>query len=144
MNYEKSFRARWSEILVKKGMTPISTFFLKMYPKMGITSGEAMFIIHCFSYKWTVASPYPSFFTLANEMGVSRGTVQGYARSLEDKGFIKRVSRKGNSNEIDLTQLIKVLEHLIPYPKLDKESIKICINVYLKIDNKKEAIIKSF
>jgi DNA-binding transcriptional MocR family regulator len=144
MNKEKSFRARWGEVLAKNGITAISTLFLRIYPRMDITTVEAMFIVHCFSYKWTVDSPYPSFFTVANEMGVGRGTVQRYARSLEEKGFIKRVYRKGNSSEIDVTPLIKILEHLIPCSKLDKESVEICKEAYLKTNNKKEALIKSF
>jgi hypothetical protein len=143
MTKERSFRARWGAAVAKKGITPISTLFLRAYPHLEITNSEAMFIVHCFSYKWTVDSPYPALGTIAREMGVDRNTAQRYARALQRKGFIIRRFRTGNTSLIDFSPLLGLLEYIAPYPNLDKESIQNCKKVYLIMHTKEEALIKS-
>jgi hypothetical protein len=143
MKKEKSFRARWGAMVAEKGITPISTLFLRVYPYLEITNSEAMFIVHCFSYKWTVDSPFPALGTIAREMGVDRNTVQRHARSLQRKGFLVRNLRTGNTSLIDFSPLLGLLEYIAPYPNLDKESIQNCKKVYLKTNTKEEALIKS-
>jgi len=136
---EKSFRARWSEALEKYGYTTISNVFISNYALLDITTSEAMFIIHCFKYKWTVKAPYPSFNTLAKDMGNNRNTVQRYARSLEKKGYLKRVYSNGTPSKININPLIEVLERIAPYNKLDRGSIKNMIKPYQNLDTKEEA-----
>lgn len=139
-NYEKSFRSRWSEGLQKDGFTLIANAFLRNYYRIGITIEEAMFIIHCFEYKWTVRSPYPSLKTISKEMGMSRNTVQRYARSLENKGYLKRIMQKGAPSEINLEPLIKTLEQ-VPY--LNLNIIQKCTEHHPNLDTKEEPIRKN-
>lgn len=128
------FSEKWSPHLEKYGFTPISNIFLRFYPYLNLTTQEALFIIHCFRYKWTANHPYPSFNTIAEEMGKSRNAVQGYARSLERKGIIKRITQIGRQNKIDFSDLIEMLERLAPYQNSNKGDIKKFIKVYLNID----------
>jgi len=144
MTKERSFRARWGATVAEKGITPISTLFLKVYPHLEITNSEAMFIVHCFSYKWTVDSPFPALGTIAKEMGVDRNTTQRYARSLQSKGFLVRRFRTGNTSLIDFKPLLGLLEYIAPYPNIDKGDIQNCKKAYLKMNTKEEALIKSF
>ncbi len=110
---ERSFRARWGEPLKKYGHTQVSNVFLDNYSKLGISNQEAIFIIHCFKYKWTVDHPFPAFTTIAKKMSKDRITVQRYARNLEKKGFIIRIYQNGIPSKINLTPLIKTLEKCI-------------------------------
>lgn len=132
----KSFSNRWSKHLKKYGHTQISGIFLNFYSLLNLSNEEVMFLIHCFSYKWTDNHPYPSFNTIAVKMGNKRNTIQGYARSLERKGFIKRINRSGQSSKIDLYPLIEILERLAPYQNSDRASVGKIIKVCLKIDTK--------
>lgn len=103
---------RWTEDLVKDGFTPISDYFLKNYAKLvpPITTGEAMFIVHLMSFKWTRKAPRPSMRRIAERMAVSEVSVRGYARSLEDKKYLQRVIRVGRTNQFRLRPLFDVLE----------------------------------
>lgn len=140
--YEKSIRARWGEQLAtsKRGYTTVPNVLLDTYNALGITEGEFVFLMEIIYYKWTVNKPYPSFKTIANKMGRARNTVQSYARSLEEKGLIKRCFRKGLPNKIDVAPLVKALELLEPYPKLDKEGIKNTIKLCQKTDTKEDKL----
>lgn len=137
--YEKSFRARWGESLTKQGFTQVSNAFLVHYSELGITTEEALFIIHVLRYKWTVEYPFPSFETIATQMGKSRGTVQGYARSLEEKGFLKRKFRKNQSSKIDFSKLIEMLTNSA-CQNLNKIPIEKSTTPYLNVDTKEDPV----
>ncbi len=143
-NREKSIRARWSSSLETKGFTPISNIFLEYSALLGITTPEALFLIHLFSYKWTVDSPYPSLTTIALKMGVKEGAVRKYARDLERKGFIKRILRKGETSRYNLDPLIKKLEDILPYQKTSRESIKKITSPSSSFDTKEEPLLKKY
>ncbi len=70
---------------------------------------EALFVIHLMWYKWDDAPPYPSLNTLARRIGITSIYARKLARSLEEKGFLKRLPRVGSTNAYDLTQLFKKL-----------------------------------
>lgn len=133
---ETNFSAKWSSRLEKYGFTPISNAFLEFYPLLNLTTQEVLFVVHCFKYKWTANYPYPSFNTIAKEMKKSRNTIQNYARSLERKGYIKRIAQTGQTNKIDFSDLIEILERLAPYQNSDKGAIQKIIKLYLNIDTK--------
>jgi len=141
MNMEKSVATRLSKALAEDGFTPIPNALLKNYIQMEITSEESLFLIHCFRYKWTAESPYPSFKTLAKEMGKSRNTIQGYARSLQKKGCIKRIFVDNKPSLIDLTPLIIKLEQTL-YQNPDREHIKKLIRRHSDFDTKEEPLRK--
>lgn len=144
-NYEKSIRARWGSTLAKskRGYTPIVNTLLEYYTLLEITDNELVFIIQILSFKWTVENPYPSLNTIAKRMGKSRGTTQGYARSLEAKGLLQRIFTEGQPNHFNFSPLIKILEQLEPYLELDRGSIKNIIEPYLKLNTKEDALKRS-
>lgn len=101
---------RWTPALANEGFTPISSAFLEHYGRIGITSSEAMLIIHLMSHKWDEKHPFPRFARIAARMDISETAVRGHARSLERKGFLHRIKRPGRSNEFDLQPLFDRLE----------------------------------
>jgi hypothetical protein len=121
---EKSFRARWGEVLTKKGMAPIANVFLDHYVKLGINAMEAMFLVHLMQYKWTVEAPYPSLKTIAKKMGKSEDTVRRIARSLEKREIIKRNYRIGQTNTYNLNNLIKKLEDFLMNTKVHRGTMQ--------------------
>jgi DNA-binding MarR family transcriptional regulator len=108
---------RWTPALVLDGFTPIPAAFLEHYGPMGITSSEAMLIVHLMSHKWDEKNPFPTFGRIAARMRVSETAVRGHARNLEKKKFLKRIKRPGRSNEFDLTPLFERLEKMQAFTK---------------------------
>lgn len=103
---------RWTPALVEGGFTPVSTFFLDNYSTLKMTSAEVVFVLHLIRHKWDHKNPYPSFDILATRTGASYASVRAHARSLEQKGLLKRVRRRGYV-EFDLTPLFKSFESLM-------------------------------
>jgi predicted ArsR family transcriptional regulator len=62
------------------------------------------------SFKWDEKLPYPGFKTLAKRMGITDTQARSHARSLEQKGYLVRKMRKGQTNKFDLGKLFAVLE----------------------------------
>lgn len=109
----KSIANRWSESLEEDGFVAVVNNFLDYYYELkpyNLTHGEAMFVIHLMSYKWTEDSPYPAFRTLAKLMGVSDKQTRRYAKSLETKKLLRREFRTGLPNKFDLNPLFRALE----------------------------------
>ena len=113
---QRNLATRWTPALAATGFTPVVDGFLNHYGEIGITSGQAMFLIHLMSYKWTDGMPYPSFTTIAEKMGVSDTSVRAYARKLEQCGLLRRVERPGRTTTFDLTPLFQKLEEHITKP----------------------------
>lgn len=74
-----------------------------------LSGGEALFVLHLMTFKWEDAVPYPSYRTLAENMGVSEKMVRRYAQSLQKKGYLRRQFRARASNAFDLTDLFNAL-----------------------------------
>lgn len=116
----RSVADRWTPALAKD-WTPVSTYFLCNYHRLGerqagaaaLTHGEAMFVIHLIRFKWDKAMPYPGFKTLATEMGVSIPQARALARSVQRKGLLNRVMREATTNQFDLRPLFEALEALM-------------------------------
>ena len=108
----REVQTRWTPDLVADGWTPVSDFFLRNYHRIGITSNEAMLVVHLMTHKWDAHSPYPGFTSLAKRMGIGATQVRNHARSLEAKGCLHRVIRTGTTNRFVLTPLFMKLEAL--------------------------------
>lgn len=110
---DRSAAKRWRhEGLFEKGFVLTPTFFLRAYAHLkpfSLTHGEAMFVLHLMQYKWDEDAPFPSYKTIAAQMGVSAKQVQRYAVSIEDKKYLRREQRQGMSNRFDLTPLFDAL-----------------------------------
>ncbi|OGC64825.1 hypothetical protein A2274_03485, partial [candidate division WWE3 bacterium RIFOXYA12_FULL_43_11] len=131
---------RWSPIVAKAGWTPIANVFIENYCKLDINPNEAMFLIHCFMYKWTVDKPYVSLTKVSIQMGKSRDTVQRYAKELEKKGFIKRIYRTRLPSLVNLNPLIKAMETFAIHPTLTKVPMQNIRTTYAKAHTKEEPL----
>ncbi|HVT11102.1 MAG TPA: helix-turn-helix domain-containing protein [Fimbriimonadaceae bacterium] len=107
----REIKIRWTPELVEEGFTPISTFFLDHYAQVGLTAQEFTLVAHLMRFKWDERHPFPSFEILATRTGCSYSAVRGHARSLENKGLLRRVRRKDRV-EFDLHPLFEKLEEL--------------------------------
>ncbi len=110
---DRSVSDRWTKTLTEDGFVPVVNFFLEHYHELkpyDLTHGEAMFVIHLMSYKWTKDAPYPAFKSLAKLMGVTDKQARRYAQSLEEKSLLRREFRTGLPNKFDLNPLFKALE----------------------------------
>ncbi len=103
---------RWTEPLLKTGFVPVARIFLRNYSRLQppITPQEALFIVHLIDFKRDENHPYPSYKRLAGFMGVSDKMVRLYAKSLEGKGYIRRIARVARPNFFDLTPLFETME----------------------------------
>lgn len=120
---ETAFSKQWTGSLKKFGFTQISNLFLEQYSTLDpiITHSEAMFIVHLMQFKWSAASPFPSYQRLAKRMGVTEVSVKRYARSLEKKGYIQRSKRTGNTNQFHLTGLLTCLDGIANHESMPEK-----------------------
>jgi DNA-binding MarR family transcriptional regulator len=101
--------------LKEDGFVPVSTFFLENYHRLkpfDLTYGEAMFVVHLMRYKWDESAPFPAYKTIAQRMHVSTKSARRWAQSLEQKGYLKREMRVGETNRFHLTGLLDALVSL--------------------------------
>ena len=110
---KRSYAGRWKhEGLFRQGYLAVPTTFLRLYAELkpqSLTSGEALFVLHLMAYKWGEDAPFPSYKTLAKRMGVSTKMVRRHAQSLETKGYLERIYRRGETNRFDLNRLFDKL-----------------------------------
>lgn len=107
----RTFADRWGSMIVfEGGYTVVPTSFLEHYTKLGVSTSEAMFFLQLMSFKWTTASPFPSYKKLSERMGIKVEAARRLAQRLEAKGLLARVPRKGTSNEFDVTLLTSALQ----------------------------------
>ena len=109
----RTYAERWQHPeLLDSGYLVVPSVFLRFYSRMkphSLTHGEALFVLHLMEFKWDDAAPFPSYSTLARRMGISTKMVRRYAQALEQKGFLQRVIRTGNTNRFDLGPLFDKL-----------------------------------
>lgn len=126
---DRSHQARWGgyDQIFEDGYVPVPVTFLTYMAQMApyiLTPAEALFVIQLMAFKWDKSAPYPSYSTLADRMGVTKGYARKIARRLERKGFLERVSRKGRTNAFDLTGLFEELANHIREQREAEENEK--------------------
>lgn len=114
----KALIVRWGghEELFQSGFVGVPEAFLRHYANLkpySLTVGEAMFVLQLMTFKWTADSPFPSYKRLAQRMGLTDKMVRRYAAHLEQKRYLKRQARTGQSNSFDLTPLFTTLASAI-------------------------------
>lgn len=77
---------------------------LKPYP---LSAGEVLFVLHLMEHSRD--GQMPSYKTLSSRMGVTHKMVRRYAKSLEDKSYMRRELRAGYISRLDLTPLFDAL-----------------------------------
>ena len=118
----RTYADRWKHPeLLQSGYVVVPTDFLRYYGQLkphGLTHGEALFVIHLMEFKWDQAAPFPSYATLARQVGVTAKMARRYAQGLQRKGCLRRVVRTGNTNLFDLTplfdKLLKIVQTAVP------------------------------
>ena len=103
---------RWSATVVAGGWAAVPRLFMDSYADLNISPTEAMLLLHIMSFKWDNRMPFPSVKKLRTRLGRSDSQVRALLRSLETKGFIRRNTRIGRSNEFDVEPLILALERV--------------------------------
>ena len=93
--------ARWTPALMKRWV-PVSSYFLANYHRLplhrqptGLTSSEALLLLHLLDYKWDEKAPWPSLAVLARRMGVTRRAARMTLAKLEEKGLLRRAMPAG-------------------------------------------------
>lgn len=117
---DRSVAARWSTRLATR-FCPVPTYFLENYHRLrpgpnanGLSSTEAMVVIHLVSFKWSARAPFPTVGTIAERMGLHERSVRAAVRNLEQLGYLKReFSRHGGPNRYHFDGLIQALEALM-------------------------------
>src|SRR6266478_5269570 len=99
---DRSLAARWGSAHVfSEGFLAVPATLLRHYNKLNLSNSELVFILQLMSFKWNETAPYPSYGTLAVRMGITTEMARRHAKSLEEKGLLKRVTRTGQSNAFD-------------------------------------------
>jgi len=113
---DRKLAARWGKhhslFSRPEGWVGVPDFFLRGHANLkpfALTASEAMFVLQLMAFKWTEDDPFPSYTRLATRMGVTVKQVRRIARSIEAKGYLKRVGRIGNSNKFNLQPLFDAL-----------------------------------
>jgi len=115
---------RWGgrKELFDHGWVGVPTRFLESRAEMRqyrLTPTEALFVIDLMAHKWDATSPFPGYKRLSKWMGTTEGYVRKIARSLETKGFLRRLRRIGDTNKFDLEPLFtKLANHIKSPPKV--------------------------
>lgn len=78
----------------------------------GISTTETIFIMQIMSFKWGEESPYPSYKRVARRMGISERYSRRVARSLEEKGLLRREQRSDKTNKFHLDPLFKEISRI--------------------------------
>jgi DNA-binding MarR family transcriptional regulator len=129
----RSLIARWThEDLFDKGFVATPVRFLELYAHLQpfpLSPGEAMFVLELMSFKWTSASPFPSYKRIAERMNVTDKMVRRYAQSLETKGYLKRQVRKNTTNMFDLSGLFNALRAAVQRSKQESERLSMGLDI---------------
>lgn len=108
---KRSAVERWGnhEAMFSIGFLVVPMKFLSHYTRLRLSSNEAMFILQLMTFKWDASAPYPTYATIAQRMGVSEKMVRRYAKSVEDKGLLKRRFQRRSANRFDLSRLFEAV-----------------------------------
>jgi hypothetical protein len=113
---DRDLLTRWGgrpEILAD-GFVAVPTTFLKYLGTLrpSLTPTEALFVLELMAYKWDERAPFPGYKALAERMGVSDVYARKLARTLQAKGYLKRLVRVGQTNRFNLQPLFdKLADH---------------------------------
>jgi len=108
---------RYGAPLLGGGYTALPTYAYVYYARLGVTEAELVFIGQLCTYWWSTRDPYPGEGTIAARMGKTTRTIQGYIRSLGEKGLLHihtRYSPHGrqHTNRYDVRPFFAAVEGL--------------------------------
>ncbi len=79
---------RYGAPLLGGGYTALPTYAYVYYARLGVSEAELVFIGQLCTYWWSARDPYPGEGAIAARMGKTTRTIQGYIRSLGEKGLL--------------------------------------------------------
>lgn len=105
----------WTPELARDGSVPVARAFLQAYPRLQLTTAEALLVITLIDCKRGRPHASPSLAELSGRLGVDPRTVRAWARKLEKRGLLLRILRrkghgKNQTNLWDLRPLFRALE----------------------------------
>ncbi len=108
---------RYGAPLLGGGYTALPTYAYVYYARLGVTEAELVFIAQLCTYWWSTRDPYPGEGAIAARMGKTVRTIQGYIRSLGEKGLLHihtRYSAHGrqHTNRYDVRPFFAAVEDL--------------------------------
>jgi len=108
---------RYGVALLGGGYTALPTYAYVYYARLGVTEAELVFIGQLCTYWWSTRDPYPGEGAIAARMGKTTRTIQGYIRSLGEKGLLHihtRYSDHGrqHTNRYDVRPFFAAVEGL--------------------------------
>ena len=107
----------WTPSLAREGSVPVARAFLDAYPRLQLTTAEALLVITLVALKGRRPYASPSLAELSRRLVVDPRTVRAWARRLEKRGLLSRILRRrghgrDQTNLWDLRPLFAALERL--------------------------------
>jgi len=108
---------RYGAPLLGGGYTALPTYAYVYYARLGVTEAELVFIAQLCTYWWSTRDPYPGEGAIAARMGKTTRTIQGYIRSLGEKGLLHIHTQFSNhgrqhTNRYDVRPFFAAIEGL--------------------------------
>ncbi len=108
---------RYGAPVLGGGYTALPTYAYVYYARLGVTEAELVFIGQLCTYWWSTRDPYPGEGAIAARMGKTTRTIQGYIRSLGEKGLLHIHTRYSNhgrqhTNRYDVRPFFAAVEGL--------------------------------
>lgn len=120
----------WQQMLDSKGYVQIPNCMFRCQGSLAISAGEVVVLCTLLTYGFGRNKIYPSVQTLCDASGTSPSSVRRHVRSLEAKGFVRRIYNTGQSNTYDVMPLLDKLavhncnnpirKRIPTYPKVTK------------------------
>lgn len=104
---------KWGETIqgTGGGWTAIPNLLLKKQGILGLSSTELNVLLNLIRFWWEASrAPFPSPEKIASEIGISSRSVFRTIASLEEKGFINRISEPGKSTKYEMNGLVEKLK----------------------------------
>ncbi len=107
----------WTPCLASRGTVPVALTFLEAYPRLQLTTSEALLVLFLVAFKGPREHADTSLAALSHSLGVDARTVRSWASRLEGRGLLRRILRRQGhgreqTNLWDLTPLFHALERL--------------------------------
>lgn len=105
-----SFEQKWSPAIHEHGFTAIPNLLYSQRKGLGLTASEFFILTAIETFRWSAKNPWPSLEALRMRTGYTPRTLSRTITSLEKKGLVTRIKRKGTSNMYSLKPLIDKLD----------------------------------
>ena len=110
---------KWGTAAMAGGFCILPALLLRAQRRLGLSATQLALVIQLSDFWWDDGKhPWPKKETLGQRLGLSEKQVQRHARALEERGYIRRITRMTphgrTSNAYDLSGLVAKLTELAP------------------------------